>query len=325
MTADDRTAAAAGRQPIEAVSFHGLAAGPRLIVLGAVHGNEACGPAAIGRAIDECRSGAIWIRRGTVTFVPVVNAKAHAQGTREGDRNLNRNLLLRPVAADNEDRVGNVLCRLLAAHDVLLDIHSFSSEGPPFVFLGPESNDGALEPFAKAAAELAFASALGPDLLMHGWLDGFERLIRERRQAGLGTPEITEGFGTTEYMRFAGGYGVTIECGRHDDPAAPAIAHRAILGALAHLGLVECERRQPVSPRVLRIAEMMLCRAPGDRLVGRWRTGDPAAAGAKIGRRAEGSPIVAPTSGYVVFPKPDATPGECICYFAVDSPRAGVA
>ena len=31
--------------------FHGLRPGPRLIVLGAVHGNEVAGPLAIGRAL----------------------------------------------------------------------------------------------------------------------------------------------------------------------------------------------------------------------------------------------------------------------------------
>jgi hypothetical protein len=44
------------------------------------------------------------------------------------------------------------------------------------------------------------------------------------------------GIGTTEYMRSVGGWGVTLECGRHDDPAAPEVGYRAILNTLAHSG-----------------------------------------------------------------------------------------
>jgi hypothetical protein len=32
------------------------------------------------------------------------------------------------------------------------------------------------------------------------------------------------GVGTTEYMRSAGGYALTLECGHHADPAAPDVA-----------------------------------------------------------------------------------------------------
>jgi N-alpha-acetyl-L-2,4-diaminobutyrate deacetylase len=38
------------------------------------------------------------------------------------------------MPTDNEDLVGNMLCRLLREHDVLLDIHSFRSKGGSFAF-----------------------------------------------------------------------------------------------------------------------------------------------------------------------------------------------
>src|SRR5437870_13317129 len=136
-----------GPRALETVCFTGLRPGPKLLVTGAVHSNEICGPQAIARAIDDCRSGRIAITRGHVTFVPVVNAKAWRQGTREGDRNLNRDLRERQSPSSNEDLVGNVLCGLLRAHDVLLDIHSFRSRGEPFVFVGPSNNAGPIEPF----------------------------------------------------------------------------------------------------------------------------------------------------------------------------------
>ena len=78
--------------PLETIRFHGLKAGPKLLVFGAVHGNETCGPNAIARVIEDCRAGRVSIQRGEVTFLPVANPKAYRQNTREGDRNLNRDL-----------------------------------------------------------------------------------------------------------------------------------------------------------------------------------------------------------------------------------------
>ena len=122
--------------PLELVRFSGLQPGPKLIVLGAVHGNEPCGPEAILRAIDACRAGRLSIRRGEVTFVPVANLKAYRRRSREGDRNLNRDLRDKIVPQDYEDRIGNRLCALLREHDVLLDIHSFQAQGRALRFRG---------------------------------------------------------------------------------------------------------------------------------------------------------------------------------------------
>src|ERR1051326_8865358 len=175
---NDETASAA----VETTGFTGLQPGPRLLVTGAVHGNEICGAQAIARAIEDCRSGRLPITRGHVTFVPVVTAKAWRQGTREGNRNLNRNLREREIPSSNEDLVGNVLCGLLRAHDVLLDIHSFRSRGEPFVFVGPSNNDGPVEPFRLAEKERDFALRLGPRLVMFGWLPTYARAAAARHR-----------------------------------------------------------------------------------------------------------------------------------------------
>ena len=47
------------------------------------------------------------------------------------------------------------LAPLLAAHEVLLDLHSFHTAGEPFAMVGPRDNPGSREPFARAAEELA--------------------------------------------------------------------------------------------------------------------------------------------------------------------------
>ena len=148
-------------------------AGPRLIVLGAVHGNETCGPRAIERVMAEFESEKLNLLRGNVTFVPVTNPKAYERGHREGERNLNRNLGPKAEPQDFEDRIANVLCPLLAQHDVLIDLHSFQSPGEPFAMIGPMVNEGTLEPFALTEHEEALAVRLGPQRLVEGWLETY--------------------------------------------------------------------------------------------------------------------------------------------------------
>lgn len=307
--------------PLESTCFAGLAPGPRLLVTGAVHGNEPCGPLAIRRAIAACQSGEIAIRRGLVTFVPVCNPKAHAQNTREGDRNLNRDLREKPVPLDFEDRIGNRLCGLIRQHEVLLDIHSFKGEGPPFVFFGPENNTGPLEPFTHADAELAFAARLGVALIIHGWLGTYEKTIALRNRLDLPKLGVTEGFGTTEFMRFSGGYGATLECGRHDDPKGPDVGYRAILSTLALLGIIDAPKPEPTARRIIHMNEVILCEREGDRLEGNWTTADPVRTGDIVARRADGRAVTAPFDGMIIFPNPAAKPGEGICYLGRPSTR----
>jgi predicted deacylase len=307
--------------PLESTTFAGLQPGPRLLVLGAVHGNETCGPNAIRRAIEDCRAGRLRIRRGSVTFVPVANPKAYRQRTREGDRNLNRDLHDKPVPRDHEDRIGNRLCALLRTHDVLLDIHSFSGEGEPFVFFGPENNSGPVEPFRSAAAEADFAARLGVSTIIYGWLENYAHLIAARDRLALPPLSAMEGYGTTEYMRFSGGYGATIECGSHDDPASAEIASRAIVNAFATLSLIDAERPHPQVKSVIHMNEVVICEAEGDRLEGDWKTGDAVAAGSPIARRANGEIVTARTSGFIIFPNRKAKAGEGICHFGVASDR----
>lgn len=323
MEADDVTDIfdAAEDAPLETIRFTGLHPGPRLLVLGAVHGNEVCGPKAITRVVEECRSGKLRILRGEVTFLPVTNRKAYRQKTREGDRNLNRDLHDKPVPLDYEDLVGNVLCRLLRAHDVLLDVHSFRSKGAPFVFFGPEDNTGPLEPFRHAAAEAAFAACLGTEIAIHGWLDNYAKLIAARQRLGLPPLSITEGHGTTEYMRFCGGYGATLECGQHDDPESVEIGYTAIHRALAHLGLIDAPPPASCLRTVIRMTDIIICEKDGDRLEGEWNTGDRVAAGQAFARRADGGAVTAPGDGYLIFPNANAKPGEGICYFGIRSER----
>ncbi len=305
-------------------SFRALDSGPRLIVTGAVHGNETCGTQAIERVVQQLDSGALVLRRGSLTLVPVTNPLAYQRGQRMGDRNLNRNLYPNPQPQDYEDRIANVLCPLLAEHDVLLDLHSFHSTGEPFVMLGPHDNTGALEPFTHAASEQALALRLGPRRIVEGWLETYadgvrKRLARTRPddRAGLLSTDPRYGVGTTEYMRSQGGYGVTLECGQHSDPAAPEVACQAIHHALAHLGLIDAPLPPVVAaPQLLRLTEVVDKHHSDDRFIRTWSSYDPVMAGDTIGQRHDGTPVRAARDGFIVFPNPGASAGNEWFYFA---------
>lgn len=303
----------------------GLGAGPRLIVTGAVHGNETCGTEAIRRVLHEIDAGRLRIRGGQVTFVPVTNPLAYAKGDRVGDRNLNRNLT--PVAAprDFEDHIANWLCPLLGQHDVLLDLHSTRASNPPFAMLGPEDNTGALQPFRHFAAERALAARLGVSRFVEGWLATYADGVRARRARALSGATVPNplntdpryGVGTTEYMRQMGGYAITLECGGHNDAEAPEVAYRAIRNTLAWLAISD----EPAPPAVEGEETLLLYAVvdrehAGDQFTRTWKSFDPLLKGELVGLRADGMRVEAPASGYIVFPDAAALPGTEWFYLA---------
>ncbi len=306
---------------LRAHHFAGLAPGPRLIVLGAVHGNEVCGTRAIERVLAELEAGRWQLRRGALSLVPVANPLAYANGTRNGERNLNRRLLPTDAPREYEDQLANLLCPWLAAHDVLLDLHSFLGPGEPFVLRGPPDNDGTLEPFAHAVAEGRLAECLGPTRIVEGWMTVYAEGAARRRACGMkDDADASYGIGTTEYMRSQGGYAVTLECGQHEDPAAPQVAYHAIRRAVALLGLAEWPDFEPL-PRGgaferLRLATVVDREHANDRLVRPWASFDALRAGEPVAERADGTFWRAPRDGRVVFPDPSARPGHEWFYFA---------
>jgi uncharacterized protein len=307
----------------ESIQFATPTPGPRLIVTGAVHGNETCGTIAIRRVLDDIGHGRLKIAAGEVTFVPVTNPLAFERRQRQGDRNLNRKLAPNSDPREFEDHVANWLCPLLARHDVLLDLHSFHTGGEPFVLVGPEDNAGALEPFGHAAREQALALRLGVRRIVDGWLGTYAAGVA-RRRAQLGpdvgaavTLDPDYGVGTTEYMRRVGGWGMTLECGQHDDPQAPEVGYRAILNTLAHLRLIDAP--DPASAgnvESLRLFEVVDKDHAGDRFARPWTSFDPVAAGDVIGVRHDGTPLHAPSEARVVFPNPNSEPGQEWFYLA---------
>ena len=319
-------AARIATQHLRTHRFSALGPGPRLIVTGAVHGNETAGTRGIELVLGQIEHGQVPIVRGTVTFVPVTNPLAYAKQQRFGDRNLNRRLLPSVSPQDNEDRIANVLCPLLAEHDVLLDLHSFRSPGQPFALRGPADNNGPLEPFAHAEDESRLCAHLGVRRVVDGWMEAYAAGVARRRQLGLTPDAVNEdpayGVGTTEYTRSVGGYAVTLECGQHEDPAGPEVALHAIRQTLALLGIADLPLAPPQRPlECLTLATVIDRHAEGDRFVKAWTSFDPLAEGELIARRADGKEVRAPEAGHIVFPDHAALPGHEWFYLARPSRR----
>jgi predicted deacylase len=312
----------------ESIHFSATTPGPRLIVTGAVHGNETCGTVAIRRVLRDIDQGRIALVAGQVTFVPVTNPLAYERGQRHGDRNLNRKLAPTGEPREFEDHVANWLCPLLAHHDVLLDLHSFHTPGEPFAMVGPPDNDGALEPFRHAAQEEALAVRLGVRRIVDGWLGTYAAGVERRRARHAGGGELAldldadYGVGTTEYMRRMGGWGFTLECGQHEDPRAPEVAYRAIVNALAHLRLIDAAPPAPAAEvEALSLFEVIDKTHPDDRFARDWSSFDAVRAGELVGTRRDGTPVRAESDSRIVFPNPAAQAGQEWFYLARASER----
>ena len=313
--------------PLKSVRYAGHALGPKLILTGAVHGNEVAGTIAIQRVMAELDAGRLAIVAGSVTLVPICNPLAYSLNRRAGDRNLNRALEPTDTLREYEDHIANWLCPLLAAHEVLLDLHSFQAEGRAFVMVGPTDNADAIEPFAHAAQEEALVRVLGVTRAVDGWLTTYADGVA-RRRAALGPAASGHdlhpryGVGTTEYMRSVGGWALTLECGQHNDPHAPEVGYRAIRNTLAHLGLTG----EPPPPQIdvieaLSLHEVIDKQHADDAFARPWRSFDALRAGELIGTRHDGQALHAPHDGRIVFPNAHADARQEWFYLARGSGR----
>src|SRR5689334_11572446 len=109
---------------IERFTFNGPENGPKVLVFGAIHGDEHCGPVAIGKIMERIRAGSLVIQRGAVTFVPVCNPRAYKDKERAHKENLNRIFKKTEHPESYEAELANELCTLVDEHDAMLDIHS---------------------------------------------------------------------------------------------------------------------------------------------------------------------------------------------------------
>ena len=225
---------------MEKFEFDSGVDGPALIVTGAVHGDERAGPDSIATFLENWNRV---LKKGRVTFVPVVNEAARAQNTRFVDIDLNRCMGAKELNAFSEHKIVPEVRALLDAHDALLDLHSFRKGDGAFALLGPKNNDDGLEPFTYEEVETAFGASVGIKRVLHGWLGSYNRALSAYNKS-IGKfddpyPALEKSVGMTEYMRKSGGFACTVECGQHDADDCISNGVNAIEGALVGLGMID--------------------------------------------------------------------------------------
>lgn len=302
---------------IKRVTFSSINPGKHLVVLGAVHGNEPAGPESINAWIEKLESGEIELKQGRVTFVPIVNERAYAENVRFVERNLNRSLYRKKTPEAHEDLIDPILCDILDEADVLLDIHSYQSEGGPFAFLD-----------SMTADEVSYTRSLGIKHLVTGWGDAFD----DHR-------DMFHSMGTTEYTRFQGefpdrpnglsgykykkGIATTLECGNHLDPNNAHVASCVINNALRHLGSIDTEFMpfaDDIPEQCIRMQTVFLKEKEGQ-FAKPWKNCDFVNEGDVIAEYEDGEKLTAPEDGYIILPKSstDHPTGAEWFYFGVET------
>lgn len=274
---------------IDARRFFSGGPGPRVLLLGGVHGDEKPGVLGLERLAAELESGRLPLVRGQLTVVPRVNAEAVARGVHFVDENLNRIVRPHEAPANRERALASELAGLIAAHDAVLDLHGTRAPTAPFVFLDDES-----------VPVRGWAQALGADRLLTGW---------PALYAG------AETFTTTGHAQSLGKRALTVEAGQNDDPAAAEFAFDAARRAIAHFGLIIGAPRRP-KPAALRLTAVVRREREGA-LARPWRNFDPVKKGEVLARYADGAELAAPEDCVVVMPDEAAGAGEEWYYLAV--------
>jgi hypothetical protein len=202
-------------------SYEGDRPGPTMIVVGGIHGNEPGGVLAVRRVLDELQRRRAPLRGRLLGLAGNIRALAH--NTRYMTRDLNRRWYpdhlarLRDQAReldsseDTEQReLLDIFDRLDETFDhplVILDLHSFSAEGPPFSVVADTLHN---RPIAYA---LRCPIIFGLEESVEGTLLG--------------------------YLADLGHVAVCFEAGQHEDPRTVENHAAAIWIALVCAGLLD--------------------------------------------------------------------------------------
>ncbi|MDX9690313.1 MAG: hypothetical protein EOM37_04600 [Proteobacteria bacterium] len=283
---------------LEVTRFTSLVSGPHLLLLGAVHGDEICGPIALKQLIMEIQRGTLSLISGALTIVPVCNPRAHHLGKRFVEKNLNRVIVPKKDPVLYEEQLSQKIISLIDTCDILLDLHSYHTHGPAFV-----CND------VLSQESEAFAKILGPSYSLTGWDNVFE--TKE-------TANMIEG-DTQIYARHRGKLALTLECGQHNDPNAPEIALQAAKNALAYFKLCNLPQPRPDEAHKLITFKQMFPKKDHGSLTQDWGHMDPIKKGDIVATYEDGGSLASPMDGYILLPKPVCDIGEEWFYIGVET------
>jgi len=272
---------------IEVLRYQGAAPGPKLVVFGAVHGNEPRGTEGIRRVCQELDAGTLKLLCGSVSFVPIANPPAYKEDRRYLEEDLNRVFRKTDAPTASEAKLANELSMLIDEADVFLDIHTTSAPGPSCVFID-----------FPTPANRELAGVVGAEYALLSWPELYEH------------NEFFDSYDTTRYAFEAGKDGIIVETGQHEEEEAANRARLVILRVMRHLGLLEGSAESLLQYRPIRMTALFRKESIEDRFVENWEHLEPIPEGTVIAVRKDGTEIRTGKDLVMLLPKHQAIPGE---------------
>lgn len=264
-------------------TFSGGKKKPCLLVFGAIHGDEVCGPYAINKIAKDIESKHLILKRGTVILVPICNPIAYKRGKRFIDENLNRVFKNWKDPDSYEKKLANDLTKLVHKCDIILDIHSVSAKSAPLVFVDFPNKKN-----------ISFARILGASYILRGWPEVY-------KNSEFGKPSND----TISFAQTLSKNGLTLECGQHNDQKSKKVAYRSIISALNYLGITKGKTKSK-NINEITIKKLFIRKNNKDRFIKNWKNFDAFKKGDALAVRENGKKVVATFNGVIIMPNKNA-------------------
>jgi succinylglutamate desuccinylase len=257
-----------------------------LALMGLVHGNEIQGLDILAELAEGLASG--WFIPKTSLLFIVGNPEGARQGLRYTERDLNRSFARKDPLTTCEERRAREIEPALRRCLYLVDFHQTTQESP-FPFF--------IYPYTRASYDWAREIDPRTAMITH-W----------------GDPFSTEGVCTDEYLNAHEGLGLTIELGQagisdFKRGAGVSIALRALASVTRRLDGVHTPTPDHTPGEIYTFAETIPWPDGHVQLDPGWNNFMPITKGQRLGTR-DNTPILAPTSGFMLFPKYLDAPGH---------------
>lgn len=264
-------------------TFDSKISGPKILFLGAVHGNEPAGTKAIFKVIEKFFSHALSPLRGIIEFIPVCNPQAFEKNVRQIDENLNRVVKIWDNAASYEQKLGTELASYIKKSDIIIDLHStHCPQDKPFIF--NDYNDNLADKLA-AVQNIKY--------IIKGWPEIYAN------------SPITD-FSTGNCSHIYNKTCLTVECGWHNSPAAEKIAYDVIMNTLITLNIIEGTPTLPVFQSQIMMDCYFIKQQPGQ-FSRNFHHLDKVKKGEILAYYDNNQSIICPQDGFILLPYTEAS------------------
>lgn len=278
---------------LQDINFETEVAGPKLLVLGAVHGNEVAGTKACEKLIKEINEGIIKLLIGKLILVPIANPLAYKKDVRQIEENLNRVIKKWTNPDTYEKKLAVEIAKKIDECDYMLDIHStHNADDVPFSFLDNPS-DG----------NLKIVNALEIKYVLSGWPEVY------------GKQNNIVDFSTETYANSINKNGITFESGYHKDEAAAELAYNSLINVLKTLEMIEGKPKN-VDKKFIKMTDMVIKNKKG-RFAKKFKHLDFLSKGEVIAIYNDGEKLTAEKDCHIIIPNHKAKIGAEWYYLGV--------